>query len=537
MALMGLDVGSTGCKAVVFDVEGNQLARAYREYPEIYPQAGWIELDPARVWQGVKEVIAEAAAGARLSRAADTEVRALSISAMGETFTPIAKDGRFLYNSIVSPDSRAVPQAQALEEALGAERIFQITGMPAHPSYTLPKIVWMAQTHPDIHAQVWKYLLWPDLIYYQLGLEPRLDYSLAGRTMAFDVVRKQWSEEMLQAASPPCPPLKGGEQKGPPRLPLPPLSGGGRGGTPLTPDLFADPIKPGEVVGELSAAVAAGLGLPTGCVVVAGGHDQPMNALGAGVIKEGLAVDGIGTVECITVAFDQPVLTEAMRSHNYCCYPHVALDLYCSLAFNYSAGSVLRWYRDNFCAAEKQQAEAAGQDVYDLILADLPDEPTKLFTVPYFAGSGTPYLDPLARGGIFGLTLSCDQKTFVKGLLEGTCYEINLNIVSLAAAGVNVDRLRVTGGGSRSPLWLQLKADITGKEIVTTNVSESGCLAGAMLGGVATGAYASLVEATETLVQEKESYYPNPAKHAQYEELYGIYAQLWPAVRELVRAQ
>jgi len=125
----------------------------------------------------------------------------------------------------------------------------------------------------------------------------------------------------------------------------------------------------------------------------------------------------------------------------------------------------------------------------------------------------------------------------VKGLLEGTCYEINLNIVSLAAAGVNVDRLRVTGGGSRSPLWLQLKADITGKEIVTTNVSESGCLAGAMLGGVATDAYASLVEATETLVQEKESYHPNPAKHAQYEELYGIYAQLWPAVRELVRAR
>ena len=536
MALMGLDVGSTGCKAVVFDVEGNQLARAYREYPEIYPQAGWIELDPARVWQGVKEVIAEAAAQARAGIAprcrgdasrsdAGTrdEVRALSISAMGETFTPIAKDGSFLYNSIVSPDSRAVPQAQAIEEALGAGRIFEITGMPVHPSYTLPKIVWMAQTHPDIHAQVWKYLLWPDLIYYKLGLEPRLDYSLAGRTMAFDVVRKQWSEEMLCRAGACTPPTEG------------------RGTSPrptdLTPALFADPIKPGEVVGELPAAVAAELGLPTGCVVVAGGHDQPMNALGAGIIKEGLAVDGMGTVECITVAFDEPVLTEAMRSHNYCCYPHVALDLYCSLAFNYSAGSVLRWYRDNFCAAEKQQAEAAGQDVYDLILADLPDEPTQLFTVPYFAGSGTPYLDPLARGGIFGLTLSCDQNTFVKGLLEGTCYEINLNIVSLAAAGVNVDRLRVTGGGSRSPLWLQLKADITGKEIVTTNVSESGCLAGAMLGGVATGAYASLVEATETLVQEKESYYPNPAKHAQYEELYGIYAQLWPAVRELIRAQ
>jgi xylulokinase len=308
-------------------------------------------------------------------------------------------------------------------------------------------------------------------------------------------------------------------------------------GGALSPDLFAEPIKSGEVVGELPAAMASELGLPAGCLVVAGGHDQPMNALGAGIIKEGLAVDGMGTVECITVAFEQPVLNEDMRRHNYCCYPHVALDLYCSIAFNYSSGSVLRWYRDNFGAAAKQQAEASGQDVYDVILSGLPEEPTKLFTIPYFAGSGTPYLDPLARGGIFGLTLSCDEKTFVKGLLEGTCYEINLNIVSLAAAGVNVDRLRVTGGGSRSPLWLQLKADITGKEIVTLNVSESGCLAGAMLGGVATGEYASLLEATEALVHEKESYTPDPAKHAQYEELYAIYAQLWPAVRNLIRAQ
>ena len=525
MALMGLDVGSTGCKAVVFDVEGNQLARAYREYAEIYPQAGWIELDPARVWQSVKEVIAEAAA------AVGEPVRALSISAMGETFTPVGKDGSFLYNSIVSPDSRAVPQAQALDEALGAERIFQITGMPAHPSFTLPKIAWMAQEHPEIHARVWKYLLWPDLIFHKLGLDPRLDYSLAGRTMAFDVVRKQWSEEMLEGLNTPEARRAAGVSS-----PGPDTGSGAAGIRPLHADLFAEPIRSGEVVGELSAAMAAELGLPTGCLVVAGGHDQPMNALGAGIIREGLAVDGMGTVECITVAFEQPVLNENMRQHNYCCYPHVALDLYCSIAFNYSSGSVLRWYRDNFCEGAMNRAATSGQDVYDLILADLPEEPTKLFTIPYFAGSGTPYLDPLARGGIFGLTLSCDQKTFVKGLLEGTCYEINLNIVSLAAAGVNVDRLRVTGGGSRSPLWLQLKADITGKEIVTLNVSESGCLAGAMLGGVATGEYASLHEATEALVREKESYAPDAAKHAQYQELYATYAQIWPAVRELVRS-
>lgn len=497
MALMGLDVGSTGCKAVVFDSEGNQLARAYREYPEIYPQPNWIELDPQRVWQSIQEVIAEAA------QAAGEPVHALSISAMGETFTPVAKDGSFLYNSMVSPDNRAVQQANGWQDTLGAERVFQITGMPLHPSFTLPKIQWLIQNRPDIHNEVWKYLLWPDLVFFKLGLTPRLDYSLAGRTMAFDVVQKQWSEEML-----------------------------GQAGLPA--DLFAEPIASGEVVGELSADVAAGLNLPAGCLVVAGGHDQPMNALGAGIIKEGLAVDGMGTVECITVAFDQPVLTEDMRQHNYCCYPHVAPGLYCSIAFSYSSGSIMRWYRDNFCVAQKAAAEAAGQDVYDLIVSDLPEEPSRLFTIPYFAGSGTPYLDPLAKGAILGLSLSCNEKTFVKGLLEGTCYELNLNISSLANAGVNIDRLRVTGGGSKSPAWLQLKADITNKEVVTLNVTESGCLAGAMLGGVATGEFSSVEEAAGRLVRERDHYQPRPEKHEAYHKLYELYARVWPAIAEIM---
>jgi xylulokinase len=445
----------------------------------------------------VREVIAEAAA------AVSDPVRALSISAMGEAFTPVGKDGEFLYNTIVSPDSRAVAQADAWHGTLGAERVFQITGMPIHPSFTLPKVQWIAQERPELHRQVWKYLLWPDVVFLKLGLKPRLDHSLAGRTMAFDVVQKRWSEEMLGAAG-------------------------------IGAELFAEPIAPGEVVGELSAAVASELNLPAGCLVVAGGHDQPMNALGAGIIEEGLAVDGMGTVECITVPFRQPVLTENMRRRNYCCYPHVVPGLYCSLAFNYTCGSLLRWYRDNFGAAARQEAEATGRDVYDIILEDLPVEPSRLFVVPYFAGSGTPHMDPLARGAILGLSLSCTDKTLVKGLLEGICYELRLNIEGLQQAGVEMQRLRATGGGSKSPLWLQLKADITGKTVVTLNVTEGGCLAGAMLGGVASGVYASLPEAVGALVQERAEYTPDPVRHAAYSPLYELYAGLWPVLRDLV---
>jgi len=496
MNLMGIDVGSTGVKAVVFTPEGEIVGSAYREYAEVYPQPGWIELVPGEVWDAVRFVIGGAAAKA------GGGVRSLVISALGEAFTPVAEDGRFLYNTIVSPDARATKQAERLGEALGADRIFGMTGMPLSPSFTLPKLMWMRDERPEIHERTWKYLLWPETILLKLGLTPRIDHSLAGRTMAFDVTRREWSAEMLDAA-----------------------------GIPAT--MLAEPIASGEVVGELSAQAAAEVGLEEGCLVVAGGHDQPMNALGAGVIREGMCVDGMGTVECITVAFDEPVLTEAMRAHNYGCYPHVATPMYATIAYNYSAGSILRWWRDLFGAEEKRAAEGRGVDVYEVLLADLPEGPSGLLWLPYFAGSGTPYLDPHAKGAILGLALDTDRPRLVKALLEGTCFEIDLNVRALEEAGVPIDRLRATGGGSRSDAWLQLKADITGKPVVRLNISESGCQAGAMLGGVALGVWRDLAEATAALVREGEAFEPQREMQERYAPLRESYAQVWPAIREI----
>lgn len=499
MSLMGIDVGSTGTKAVVFDLEGNQLAASYREYPELHPRPGWIELEPQRVWDAVRAVIGEAAA-----KAGGDPVQALSISALGESFTSIDQDGNYLHNTITSPDNRCVSQAESWRERLGELAVFRITGMPLHPSFTLNKIMWLRDEMPDVYRKTWKCLLWPDMIWYKLGFEPTTDHTLAGRTMAFDIVKKQWSETMLSAAD-------------------------------VSPELFATAVASGTVLGEIPAPACEELGLPRGVVAVASGHDQPMNALGAGVIREGMAVDGMGTVECITVAFDEPVLNEGMLRNNFCCYPHAAPDMYASLAFTYSSGSVLRWYRDNFASAEMAEAQQSGQDVYDIILSNLPDEPTGVFLVPYFAGSGTPYLDPLAKGVIIGLDLSVDKKRFVKAILEGICYELHLNVSRLAEAGIAIDRLRATGGGSKSAYWLQLKADITGKEVVTLNVTESGCQAGAILGGVATGAYASVAEAVDVLVKERSSFSPDPKRHARYQELFATYRDVWPQVRDLAR--
>ncbi len=498
MSLMGIDVGSTGTKAVLFAADGTLLGQTYREYPELRPQPGWFELDPNQVWDGFVEVVGETAGYQGTDR-----VQSLCISAMGETFTPVDSEGNFLHNSIMSPDRRGHRQVAQIGEALGEDRIFQITGMPLHSSLTLSKLLWMRENYPEVHAITYKYLLWPDLILLKLGLPPRLDWTLAGRTMAFDVVNKRWSAEILAAVD-------------------------------FDVALLAEPIRPGETVGEVPAEWAEQLGLPPGCLIVAGGHDQPMNALGAGVIHEGLAVDGMGTVECITVAFDKPVISKTMQQSRYCCYPHVAGDMYVTLAFNYSSGSIVRWFRDNFAEADRQRAVQEDRDVYDIILSDLPDGPTGLLLVPYFAGSGTPYMDAQARGALVGLTLSTDRKTFIKGLLEGICLDLRLNVEHLEQAGIGIERLRATGGGAKSPYWLQLKADITGKEVVTLNVTESGCLAGAILGGVATGVYDSIPQAVEQLVQERTVYQPDPEMHQRYEDYFQAYQQLWPAVRDII---
>ena len=498
MSLVGVDIGSTNCKAILFQADGTQLASASREYAEVYPGPNMIELPAETVWAAVCEVLNRVG-----NEAKNDPIQGVCFSAIGEAFTPVNRDGKFLHNTIVSADNRAVPQMQQLLEKINARRIFEITGMPAHPSLTLGKVMWLRENMPQVHEQTWKYLTWPDTAAMKLGLEPRMDWTEAGRSMAFNVVGKEFSSEILEAAN-------------------------------LNASMFATPIASGEVVGSIGPGGHAESGLPAGCLVVAGGHDQPMTALGAGVIHEGMAVDGMGTVECITVAFRQPVLTEAMREHNYCCYPHVCNGLYASLAYNYTCGAALRWFRDNLGHAAQAQATAEGLDVYDVLTADLPQDPTGLLFVPYMAGSGTPYLDPHAKGILVGLTLGCDQKDLVKGMLEGICYELALNIEALDEAGVKIERLRCTGGGSRSRQWMQLKADITGRECVALDVSEGGCLAAAMLAGVQAGVYSSVEEAVGLLVHEKESFEPDMAAHARYREHFERYKEVWPTLRDVV---
>jgi len=496
MSLLGVDVGTTGTKAVAFNLDGEVVASAYREYPLLSPRPGWSELDVRQVTEAIRETIREVAA-----HTDHDPIRAISVSCQGEAAVPVSKDGEVLYNTPISFDGRTEGMARWWAEHMSPEEVFRITGMPLHPMHTILKVLWIREHEPDVFRRVWKFLCYEEYVFFLLGLEPTTDYSLAARTMAFDIQGKRWSERMLEVAG-------------------------------LTEDIFPKVVPSGTVVGVVPDKKAEEFGLPRGVVAVTGGHDQPCNALGSGVVGEGLAAYGVGTVECITPAFREVRHPEKLLANNFAYYPHVAPGLSVAIAFNFTGGSLLRWYRDTFGEKEREDAERLGKDPYDLILSDLPEGPTGLLVLPHFTMSGTPHFDVKTKGAILGLTLSTSRKEFVKALLEGVTWEMRLNLELLGEAGVSVQELRLTGGGAKSRVWSQIKADILGRPISTLWVSEATSLGTAILAGVAIGEYSSVEEAVEHLVRVRETFEPDPERHRRYTERFALYRKLYPTLKD-----
>ena len=350
MNFLGVDIGTSGCKAVVFDDDGRQVASAQREYSLHLTEDGGAELDSTVVMDHCLAVIAETA-----RQAGRGTVKAIGIASQGEAFTPVDRHGQPLGPAMVSSDVRAAAQAQRWSQEFGADRLYQITGHTAHPLFTLFKLLWLRENRPAVWQGAAKFLCFEDLLQARLGLEPAMGWPLAGRTMLFDVRRHEWSGEILDRIG-------------------------------LSPDRLARPLASGTIAGT----VTVDLGLAKDAVVVAGGHDQPCGALGAGATEPGTAMYATGTVECITPTFAQPVFTPTLQRNNLCTYDHAAPGMYTSVAYSLTGGNILKWYRDQF---------APGQDYAEILKTAAP-EPTKLLVLPYWTPSGTPYFDLHTPGGL-----------------------------------------------------------------------------------------------------------------------------------------
>lgn len=496
MSYAGLDIGQTGCKAVVFDERGLQLAASYREYPTIMPREGWAEIDSRAVMESCFEVLREVngACGA-------DPVRALAVSCMGEAFTPVGQGGEYLANAMITFDTRAAKIAESWSGKYGVKRLYSVTGHTAHPMFSVFKLLWLRDNRPEVFRKALKFLCFEDLFHHALGLEPGISYCLAARTMMFDVRGRRWDGGILRSVG-------------------------------VDETRLAAPVPSGAAVGTIPRSVSEGLGFEGEVLVAAGGHDQPMGALGAGVAEPGKAMYATGTSEAITPVFAEAVFNRDLMKCNICTYEYTLEGMYTTVAFSLTGGNILRWFRDQWAQAEVEEAARRGVDAYELILARMSPRPTKLLVLPYFTPSGTPYFDTETAGAILGLRLSTARGEVLRALLEGVTLEMRLNLDILRQAGIRVDELRAIGGGAKSRAWIQLKADVLDKPITTVQVTEAACLAGAMFACSArTGEPAASI--AKRWVKTGPVIEPNPDNAAVYERKFASYLRLYPAVKAL----
>ena len=499
MALMGLDIGTTGCKASVFDTGGTVLASASREYGVEFPHPSWAEQNLEAVWISAREAIAEAAA------ASDSTIDGIALSVHGEAVVPVDARGRALRPAILGMDTRTGEQNDHLRERFGERELFLQTGMPVHTVNTLPKLMWLKEHEPETWTNAERFLLVEDFLVSKMTGRSAISHCLASRTQLYDTRAGTWANDILEYLG-------------------------------LDPTRLSDLTPSGTAVDVMSADLARSLGLSSQPTVAAGGHDQACGALGVGLVEPGRAMVSTGTAEVVELALAEPVLNDTLYRGNVSVYGHPDGERYLAMTLNQSGGFVLRWFRDAFCPDLVERAAREGHDAYSLLLDDAPAGPTCLLLLPHLSGSGTPLLDTRSRGAIVGLTFSTTRSETAKAILEGLTYELRVNLDLLARSGAEISELRAIGGGAKSDVWLQLKADITGLPVLKPRVTEAAGWGAAILAGCATGAFEDASSAAEASVVLERTFAPNPGPASLYAEKYAEYEKLYPALRDVLHA-
>ncbi len=517
MALMGVDIGTSTCKANVFSPDGTILGSGRSEYPTMYPKPGHTELDAGLVFDRVCEAIgnavretaadgvAEKRSGARNNRPgserpSEREIEAICFTSMGEAVVPVSTDRRILGPSILGSDARGAEYVSRLTDRFEPDELYQVNPNIPGPNYTMPKLCWIREHDPELYNRTAFFLHWADCLPFLLGCEPVTNYAHANRTLLFDIRSEDWADELVEAAG-------------------------------IDRDKFAPTVPSGHVLGRISGGAASMLDLPNRPVVVAGAHDQCCNAVGAGVIEPGDAVCGIGTVECITPVYDRIPDAGRMRAAGLNIEHHAVCGRYVSFIYN-QAGMLVRWFRDTFVSSS---ADAESVPAYGELFAELPDGPSELLVLPYFEPTGAPKFISDASGVIAGLKPDTSRSRILKGILEGETFYFVESLSLLESLGVGLKELAATGGGARSDPWLQLKADILGIPIVRLDVIDAGTLGAAIVAGNAIGVFDDIARGVAATRSTAERFEPNSEMHRRYEKWYLLYTQLYPALAGIMR--
>jgi len=470
--LVGLDVGTTGVKALALSPEGEVLGRAEEGYDLSTPHPGWAEQDPEDWWQ----------AAARALAALGGEPTAIGLSGQMHGLVVLDDQERVLRPAILWNDQRTEAECVEIEERIGLERLGQLTGNRAFTGFTAPKLLWLRRHEPDTYARIAHVLLPKDYVRLRLTGERAIDVADASGTLLFDVARRRWSDEMLEALE-------------------------------VDPGWLPRVLESPDVSGETQAGVP----------VAAGAGDQAAGALGVGVDRPGPISVVLGTSGVVFAALPTFAADPQARVHAFC---HAVPGGWHAMGVMLSAAGSLRWLRDALGGAIRYDQLTAAAEEW-------PPTAERLTFLPYLAGERTPHADPNARGAFVGLTLRHDGGALVRAVLEGVAYGLRDSLELLRELGVSPQSGRVSGGGARSELWLRILASVLDLPLQRTAADEGSAYGAALLGGVAAGVFRDVHEAVTICVRVLDTVEPDPQWRAAYEDGYRRFRLLYPALRHL----
>ena len=495
MAVLGLDIGTGGSRAVLVGDDGRLLASATAAHdPFASPETGWAEQHPADWWRAAQQAIQELLSAAPV---APSTVQAVGLSGQMHGAVLLDEAGEVVRPAIIWCDQRSDAECRALTARIGADRLIEWVSNPALTGFTLPKLLWVRDHEPALWERVRTVLLPKDFVRWQLTGERATDVADASGTLLFDVAHRCWSAAMLKAVDLP---------------------------EDLLPVVYEGPA----ITGRVCAAGAQATGLLVGTPVVAGGGDQAAGAVGMGVVRPGTVSATIGTSGVVFATTDRPAMDGHGRVHTFC---HAVPDRWHVMGVTQGAGLSLRWFKETFGVGEL--IDGADGDSYDRLCATAAGAPVGsdgVMWAPYLMGERTPHLNPHARAALVGLSASHSRAHVSRALLEGVAFSLRDSLTIIDEMGLSTRRVRLGGGGARSALWRQIQADVYKHPVELLEAEEGAAYGAALLAGVGTGLWDSVDQASEAVVRVAETLNPIPEHTVTLDRQYEQFRRLYPAL-------
>lgn len=483
MIYAGLDLGTSIAKITVFD-DTKTLFKLSQSYDSLRQTSKHV-IDARQLLDTAESLIRKAAERA-------PKLMAVGITSFGECFVLLDDKDEILFESMLYTDPRGQFEALEIDKAIGTVRLGDITGQITHSMFSLPKIMYIKKHHPDVYQQVKRILLMQDFVVYGLTGVAQIDYSLAARTLCFDINSLKWSNEILNRVG-------------------------------INVDLLSKPVPTGTLAGSIKDKVKTKLGIINDIKIINVSHDQIAALTGALLEETNAAVDGMGTCECITPIFRKLPNPTPLIKGGYGLVPYLDRGTYVCYSLINTGGALLDWIIKEYFADLSQ----LGDGIFEKLNQHLTDQPTNVMILPHFAGAGTPYMDSEALGAIVNLHLGVSRYEIYQAALESLTYEAKMSLQHLSKGGVTVKKLYATGGGARNREWLQIRADIFGFPIHVLDNSDAGTLGSAMIIGTTIGVFNTLEQARSQMIKVIETIYPNKKKQHMYRQQYNKYRYLY----------